>query len=109
MSASCLRGKFACGVVRIHIRHFADFCQVGFARQREHFRDHRLVQAFVAQYRTQRVDQALIDFQRLARLMLANQFLQHLHLQLLAGIPAVEAVAVVLHQEHQLIAVVRKV
>ena len=44
----------------------------------------------------------------LALLLLADQLLQHLHRQLLTGIPAVETIAVVLHQEHQLVAVVRE-
>jgi hypothetical protein len=30
------------------IGHFADFGEVGFARQREHFGDHRLIQRLVA-------------------------------------------------------------
>src|SRR5690606_3906214 len=44
----------------------------------------------------------------LAALMLADQFLQYLHGQLLAGFPAVEAIVVMLHEEHQLVAVVRE-
>ena len=54
-------------------------------------------------------DQALIQHQGFATLVLANQFLQYLHGQLLAGFPAVEAVAVVLHEEHQLVTAVGEV
>ena len=39
--------------------------------------------------------------------MLADQLLQHLHRQLLTRFPAIEAVGIVLHEEHQLIAAVR--
>src|SRR5471032_2355154 len=40
--------------------------------------------------------------------MLFDQFLQHQYRQLLTGIPTIETVAVMLHQEHQLIAAVRE-
>ena len=66
----------------------------------------RLVQAFVAQHAAQRIDQPLIQHQGLALLVLADQVLQHLHRQLLTSIPTVEPVAVVLHQEHQLVTAV---
>ena len=62
----------------------------------------------VAQHTAQGRDQTRIEYQRFTLLVLADQFLQHLHRQLLAGVPTVEAVAVVLHQEHQLVAVIRE-
>ncbi|GBH08896.1 Thiol-disulfide isomerase or thioredoxin [Pseudomonas syringae pv. actinidiae] len=103
-----LASKFASGVNGIHISHFADLGQISLARQREHFRDHGLIQLLVRQYGAQRGNQTLIHDQWLTLLMLTDQFLQHLNRQLLARIPAVEAVAVVLHQKHQLVAVVRE-
>ena len=81
---------------RLDVSHFADFRQVGFAWQREHFGDHGLVQGLVRQHAAQCTDQARVQRQAGALLMLGDQFLQHLYRQLLAGIPAVEAVAVVL-------------
>ena len=103
-----LAGKLAGGMDRLDIGHVADFREVGFARQRQHFRDHCLIQLVIAQHRAQRLDQTLIHDQRFTTLMLADQLLEHLHRQLLAGIPAVEAVGVVLHEEHQLVTAVVK-
>ncbi|MOA09129.1 hypothetical protein D3C78_1289380 [compost metagenome] len=92
----------------IDISHFADFGEVGFAWQREHFGHHGLVQLLIGQHRSQRRDQPLIKHQGTALLVLGDQLLKHLHRQLLTRFPAVEAVAVVLHEEHQLIAIIRK-
>ncbi|MNG20518.1 hypothetical protein D3C84_1047780 [compost metagenome] len=85
-------GELAGGVDGLDIGHLADLGQVGLARQREHFGDHGLIQAVVLQHAAQRRDQALIQHQRLAALMLADQLLQDLHRQLLAGFPAIKPI-----------------
>ena len=90
----------------VDIRNFTDFGQIGLTRQRQHLRHHGRVQSVIGQHCPQGFYQALIKHQRLTALNLSNQLLQHLHGQLLPGFPAVEAVTVVLHQEHQLVTAV---
>ena len=90
----------------VNVGHVADLGQVALARQRQHLGDHGLIQAVVLQHAAQGRDQAWIERQRLATLMLADQLLQHLHGQLLAGLPAIKPITVVLHEEHQLVAAI---
>ena len=44
-----LAGELACRMDGIHVRHFADFGQIGLARQREHLGDHRCIERLVLQ------------------------------------------------------------
>jgi len=101
-----LASELAGNVDGFDIGHITDFGQIGFARQREHLCHHCLIQLLIAQHRAQRLDQTLIHDQCFTALMLRNQLLQHLYRQLLTSIPTVEPVAVVLHQEHQLVTAV---
>ncbi len=91
----------------VHVGHFADLGEVGFARQREHLGNHRRIQRLVLQQTAHCLDQTLVQRQCFTALMLADQLLQHLHRQLLTRFPAIEAIGVVLHEEHQLVATVR--
>ena len=97
-----LAHEFPRGVNRIDVDRRLLFGDIGFGRQRQHLRQHRLVVARFVEQAAIRLDQTHVHHLLDAVSMRRDQIVQRQHGQPLAGIPAVEAVGIMRQQKRQL-------
>ena len=105
--------RFTGGVNGIYISHLHKLRQISFRRQHQHLGDHGLIEAGIQVIGNSLVkialaglDQARIDLWCLTALNLSDHFLNHIHCQALTGFPAIKAIGIMAHQEHQLVTAV---
>ncbi len=77
--------------------------QVRFTRQRQHQRNHGLVEGFVRQQRAERLPQSFVQYQMMTIRARGDDRLENIERQAVAGLPAVEAIAVVGHLKCQIV------